>query len=68
MNQHELASAQWTKSSYSGGNGGNCVETALGTHDSVPVRDSKTANGPVLVFPRAAWAAFVDSASPGTLR
>ncbi|MBW1596856.1 DUF397 domain-containing protein [Streptomyces sp. JJ38] len=68
MKQHELTNAQWIKSSHSGGNGGNCVETALGTHGSVPVRDSKAVDGPVLVFPAAAWAAFVDSTSTGTLR
>ncbi|WP_340385194.1 DUF397 domain-containing protein [Streptomyces sp. SS7] len=27
----------------------------------VPVRDSKTPDGPVLLVPRSAWAAFVAS-------
>ncbi|WP_330478478.1 DUF397 domain-containing protein [Streptomyces platensis] len=29
MNRHELSAATWTKSSYSGANGGNCIEVAL---------------------------------------
>ncbi|MCZ7433278.1 DUF397 domain-containing protein [Streptomyces sp. WMMC1477] len=38
------------------------METALGIHDSVPVRDSKAVDGPVLVFPNAAWTAFLRAA------
>ncbi|MFI5824569.1 DUF397 domain-containing protein [Streptomyces rishiriensis] len=29
----------------------------------VPVRDSKVADGPVIVVARSAWAAFVDAVS-----
>ncbi|MEU3891059.1 DUF397 domain-containing protein [Streptomyces sp. NPDC029041] len=29
--------------------------------ETVPVRDSKTPDGPVLVVGRSAWSAFVDS-------
>ncbi|MEV5121578.1 DUF397 domain-containing protein [Streptomyces decoyicus] len=29
MNRPELSAATWTKSSYSGANGGNCIEAAL---------------------------------------
>lgn len=36
---------RWRKSSYSGGNGGDCVELA---HTGTGVRDSKNATGPVL--------------------
>ncbi|MFJ3765079.1 DUF397 domain-containing protein [Streptomyces sp. NPDC090082] len=57
---YDFAGATWRKSSYSNGEGGECVEI---THDFVgivPVRDSKVADGPVLVVPAAAWAAFVD--------
>jgi Domain of unknown function (DUF397) len=47
----------WRKSSHSGGNGAECIETA-----SVPgvvlVRDSRDQNGPELSFGPAAWAAF----------
>ncbi|MFG2198978.1 DUF397 domain-containing protein [Kitasatospora sp. NPDC048715] len=55
----------WRKSSYSGGNGGNCVEVASGLPGLVPVRDSKDPHGPALVFPAAAWAAFVAAVQDG---
>lgn len=29
MGRHELSTVTWTKSSYSGANGGNCIEVAL---------------------------------------
>ncbi|URN14835.1 MULTISPECIES: DUF397 domain-containing protein [Streptomyces] len=49
----------WFKSSYSGSDGGNCVEMAAGP-DTVYVRDSKAAGaGPVLRVGRNEWAAFV---------
>ncbi len=56
---HELA---WFKSSYSGGEGGNCVETAHGC-DSMHVRDSKDKAGPQLAFSPASWSVFVGYAS-----
>ena len=43
--------ATWRKSSYSGGNGGNCVE--VGAHAEpgrVLVRDTTDRQGPVLAF------------------
>ncbi|MFE9171335.1 DUF397 domain-containing protein [Streptomyces kebangsaanensis] len=52
----------WFKSSYSGTEGGDCVEVATGT-TSVHVRDSKAIAGPVLTVSREAWAGFVGSAS-----
>ncbi|MER5964413.1 DUF397 domain-containing protein [Streptomyces sp. NPDC002057] len=59
MNTTDLA---WFKSSYSGGEGGECVEVA--THPTaVHVRDSKDPQGPQLAVTPAAWAAFVDVAS-----
>jgi len=53
--------ATWRKSSYSGGNGGNCIEvgTNAGT-DCVLVRDTKNRPGPVLRFTPAAWKRFAD--------
>lgn len=49
----------WFKSSYSGSDGGDCVEVAAGL-DAVYVRDSKAADdGPVLRVGRGEWAAFV---------
>lgn len=63
----DFSVARWEKSSYSGGNGGECVEfsrsfAAMGV---VPVRDSKDPHGPALVFERAAFAAFVTAVRDG---
>lgn len=54
-----LEVATWRKSTYSGGDGGNCLEVAISHPGIVPVRDSKVADGPALVFRTAVWAAFV---------
>ncbi|CAL9366155.1 hypothetical protein SUDANB126_00778 [Streptomyces sp. enrichment culture] len=49
----------WFKSSYSGSDGGNCMEVAA-TLDAVYVRDSKAMRGgPVLRVGRDEWTAFV---------
>ncbi|MFE0578293.1 MULTISPECIES: DUF397 domain-containing protein [unclassified Streptomyces] len=51
------AAFAWRKSSYSGDEGGACVEVAAcGCADTVHVRDSKVADGPVLALAPAAWA------------
>ncbi len=48
---------KWTKSSYSGAQGGNCIEAA--GHDSrVIVRDTKDRTGPILRFTPDAWRRF----------
>ncbi|MGO4750461.1 DUF397 domain-containing protein [Streptomyces sp. 2MCAF27] len=52
----------WFKSSYSGAEGGQCVEVAASTA-VVHVRDSKATAGPVLTVSRDAWAGFVGFAS-----
>lgn len=50
----------WRTSSYSGSQGGNCVEVA-GHNRRVLVRDTKQAEtGPVLRFPAQAWRRFAD--------
>ncbi|OIV36140.1 DUF397 domain-containing protein [Mangrovactinospora gilvigrisea] len=61
MNVLDAAAGPWVRSSYSGGNGGNCVEwqpraAAVGV---VPVRDSKCPHGPALMLSPSAWGAFV---------
>ena len=61
MSRHELSATTWIKSSYSGENGGNCLEVAPEVASVVPVRDSKNPDGPVLLVQRSAWAAFVAS-------
>jgi len=50
----------WRKSSYSGDQGGNCLEVADG-FSTVPVRDSKNPGGPMLTVPAPAWNAFINS-------
>jgi hypothetical protein len=57
----ELMAASWRKSSYSGGQGGDCIEIADGLPGVVPVRDSKNPHGPALLFPPAAWTSFVSA-------
>ncbi|MET9931528.1 MULTISPECIES: DUF397 domain-containing protein [unclassified Streptomyces] len=49
----------WFKSSYSGDQGGACVEVAACAH-SVHVRDSKDTDLPSFEVSPAAWAAFVS--------
>jgi hypothetical protein len=51
----------WLKSSYSTGNGGECVEVAAGER-AIFVRDSKNTAGPVLTLTPGAWAGFVQLA------
>ncbi|WP_405799727.1 DUF397 domain-containing protein [Streptomyces sp. NBC_01506] len=54
----------WVKSSYSSGEGGNCVEWSPAfaeSHGVVPVRDSKLVDGPVLTVSPAGWRAFVEA-------
>ncbi len=47
----------WRKSSYSGNNGGDCVEVANAA-PLIAVRDSKIPDGARLAFGREAWEAF----------
>jgi hypothetical protein len=51
----------WFKSSYSTGDGGQCVEVAVRPH-VVHVRDSKDIARPGLAVEAAAWDAFVGFA------
>ncbi|MGW1280115.1 DUF397 domain-containing protein [Streptomyces tsukubensis] len=62
-----LTAADWFKSSYSNQDGGECVEIAANLPAVVPVRDSKTPDGPVLVFPAGDWSAFVTAVKKGSL-
>ena len=48
--------SNWRKSSYSGSNGGECVEVA--TTGAVLVRDTADRSGPMLTFTAEAWRAF----------
>jgi hypothetical protein len=55
----DMSGAVWRKSSYSGANGGNCVEVAAATR-TVAVRDSKDPAGPLLAFGPHAWERFTS--------
>ncbi|WP_330454707.1 MULTISPECIES: DUF397 domain-containing protein [unclassified Streptomyces] len=48
----------WFKSSYSGAEGGQCLEFAAAPV-RVYIRDSKQASGPVLTVGTSAWTGFV---------
>ena len=47
----------WRKSTYSDGNGGDCVEVA--TMGAVMVRDTTDRGGFTLSVPAGAWSAFL---------
>jgi hypothetical protein len=50
---------RWRKSTYSGSNGGDCIEVA--DHGSrLLVRDTKDRTGPVLTVTPAAWRRFAS--------
>ena len=55
-----MDSPTWRKSSYSGGQGGNCVEVG-GAASVIVVRDTKDRNGGTLAFSADAWNAFAAS-------
>ncbi|MGV9451009.1 DUF397 domain-containing protein [Streptomyces sp. NPDC003635] len=57
--------SNWRKSSYSGDQGGDCVEIAEGA-GAVAVRDSKTPAGPILTLDPAAFTTFVNWTSTTT--
>lgn len=52
-----MKDAAWRKSSYSGGNGGGCVEVGNASK-TVIVRDTKDRDGAVLRVPADAWRVF----------
>jgi hypothetical protein len=52
----------WFKSSYSSGEGGQCLEVAV-TPDSIHLRDSKNPTGPGVTLSPSAWAPFVADIS-----
>jgi hypothetical protein len=61
----DIARASWLKSSISAYNG-SCFELARLVNDRVGVRDTKDkGSGPVLVFTRSEWDAFLTGAKAG---
>jgi hypothetical protein len=62
----DLDALSWRKSSYSGGEGGNCVEVAALPDGGWGVRDTKDKGaGPVLLFTASEWAAFTVGVRAG---
>lgn len=61
----DLPDISWRKSSYSGGNGGACVEVADLPGGGRVVRDSKDRTGAVLSFTAAEWSAFTAAVRDG---
>jgi hypothetical protein len=67
----DLSDAAWRTSSYSGGNGGQCVQVAaipgtqVGPARVCAVRDSKDPGGPVLAFKPGQWRTFTAAARTG---
>ncbi|MET7692185.1 DUF397 domain-containing protein [Streptomyces sp. NPDC005483] len=59
MNIERLA---WFKSSYSDGEGGECLEVAVTPH-TIHLRDSKHPTGPNVTVSPTAWAPFLADVS-----
>ena len=57
----DLSHADWRKASYSGNNGGACVEVARNLPGIVAVRDSKNPDGGVLTVTPGQWASLLAS-------
>jgi len=55
----------WVKSSYSGSQGGNCVEVAVGAQGQVLVRDTKNREGEILAFTAELWRDFASQLKAG---
>ncbi|GLU49989.1 DUF397 domain-containing protein [Nocardiopsis ansamitocini] len=61
-----MTSPHWHTSSYSGPNGGNCVEVAETSIGAV-VRDTQNRDKETLLFPVGEWTAFLRDVQTGTL-
>jgi hypothetical protein len=54
----------WRTSSYSGNNGGQCIEVGDAAN-GIAVRDSKDPHGPMLAFDPQDWRRFTDRMKAG---
>jgi len=61
----DLYRAEWRKSTFSNGSGGNCVEVALNLPGIVAVRDSKNREGAVLPVSDRTWSEFTQEIKDG---
>lgn len=68
MTEHPMLKTEpvWRKSSYSGNQGGACIEVAA-DHGAVRIRDSKHPSGPQLATSVRTWATFVSYAAKHTV-
>jgi hypothetical protein len=64
VTQDPPAFGTWRKSTRSD-SGGNCVQAAKAADGRIGVRDSKDPAGPVLMFTRDEWNAFVEGVHLG---
>ena len=55
----DVTGSAWRTSSYSGSNGGTCIEVGA-AGSAIAVRDSKNQDGPHLAFSADTWQAFTD--------
>jgi Domain of unknown function (DUF397) len=61
----DVTGSAWRTSSYSGDNGGTCVE--VGTFGpAVAIRDSNHPDGPQLAFAPAPWKTFTEQVKAAT--
>ncbi|MFC9943147.1 DUF397 domain-containing protein [Streptomyces pratensis] len=69
MAEHTIPDASaligWRKSTFSGNEGGSCLEVLDGHPTGVPVRDSKSPHGPALLIPAASWSSFASAVKAG---
>jgi len=50
---------RWRTSSYTGANGGNCIEVGH-AGPLIAIRDTKDRHGPALIFTTATWKQFAS--------
>lgn len=67
MMRHNLPADAWTKSSYSGDNGGQCLEKQMMADGCVAAGDSKNRELGAHAFRQSVWQEFVTAAAEGTL-
>ncbi|GAA3189948.1 DUF397 domain-containing protein [Streptomyces ramulosus] len=64
----DLTDAAWRTSTYTNGDGGDCVEIADDLPGIVPVRDTKDRTRATLIFGSGAWGRFVSAVKSEALR
>ncbi|MET8345187.1 DUF397 domain-containing protein [Streptomyces microflavus] len=67
MARYGLPGSAWVKSSYSGDNGGTCIETQSTPDGLVAVSDSKDRTLGAHTFAPAEWQTFVTAVRDGSL-